>query len=80
MTKILKVLGSENCKKCNSLKENIEKIIKEKEFDFSVEKINDIQIIIDYDVMSLPAIVIDEKVVSVGKILNNNEIINLLNK
>lgn len=78
VTKNLKVLGNENCRKCNNLKENIERIIKENNFDVVVEKINDIEKIMDYDVMSLPAIVLDEKVVSVGKVLSNAEIISLL--
>lgn len=80
MTKILKVLGSEHCNKCNVLKQNIERIIKNNNFDISVEKINDIQIIMDYDVMSLPAIVINEKVVITGKVPNEKEIIELLTK
>lgn len=80
MTKILKVLGSENCKKCKLLKENIDRIVKDNNFDVSVEKVNDIQIIMDYDVISLPAIVIDEKVVVTGRVPNDKEIIELLNK
>lgn len=80
MTKILKVLGSENCKKCKLLKENIDKIVKDNNFDVFVEKIDDIQIIIDYGVIALPAIVINEKVVSFGKVPNDKEIIELLNK
>lgn len=80
MTKNLKVLGSVSCKKCTMLKNNIEKIIKENNFDINIEKIDDIDVIISYDVMSLPAIVIDENVVVSGRVPAEKEIIELLNK
>ena len=80
MIKNLKVLGSENCAKCEVLKQNIERVIKENNFDINIEKINDIEKIIEYGAMSLPAIVIDDKVVSYGKTLNDKEILDLIKK
>ncbi len=78
MTKMVKVLGSESCKKCNVFKDSIEKIINENNFDAVVEKVNDIEVVMSYDVMSLPGLVIDEKVVSSGKILSSDELIKIL--
>lgn len=79
MTKKLKILGGKNCRKCNTLKENIERIVDKNNFNISVEKINDIGAIMEYDVMSLPALVLDEKVISAGKIPSEKEIIKLIN-
>ncbi len=69
----IKVLGT-GCKKCTTLKENVEEAIKNEGIDASVEKVEDIQTIIAYGVMNTPALVIDEKVVSKGKVLKSKDI------
>ena len=48
--------------------------------DLEVEYITDMEKIVSYGVMSMPALVINEKVVSMGKALKPAEIINLLKK
>ena len=45
-----------------------------------VEYVTDIPKIVEYGVMSLPALVVNDKVVSVGKVLKANEIEALLRK
>lgn len=48
--------------------------------DLEVEYITDMEKIVSYGVMSMPALVINEKVVSMGKALKTAEIISLLKK
>ena len=44
----------------------------------SVEKVTDIEKIISYGVMRTPALVVDEKVLSVGKVLTVEEVMSIL--
>ncbi len=76
---IIKVLGS-GCSKCKKLEENVHKALTEQGTDATVEKVADLQTIMSYGVMMTPALVIDDKVVSSGKILSPSEIMSLLNK
>lgn len=69
----IKVLGT-GCKKCITLKANVEEAIKNAGIEATVEKVEDVQAIISYGVMSTPALVIDEKVVSKGKVLKAKDI------
>ncbi len=73
---IIKILGS-GCKKCSKLKENVEEALSESGIEAKVERIEDIEKIISYGVMSTPALVIDEDVKSVGKLLKVKDIIKL---
>jgi small redox-active disulfide protein 2 len=74
---VIKVLGS-GCSKCKKLEENVRKAVAEKGIDATVEKVTDLKIIMSYGVMSTPALVIDEKVVSTGRLLNVNDIVKLI--
>lgn len=76
---IIKVLGT-GCKKCVSLKENTEQVIKESGIDAEIIKVENMKDIISYGVMQTPALVIDEKVVSYGKVLKPNDIAKLIEK
>jgi small redox-active disulfide protein 2 len=75
----IKVLGS-GCKKCHDLNEITKAAVKELGMDIEVEYITDMEKIISYGVMSMPALVINEKVVSFGKSLKTAEVIELLKK
>lgn len=74
---VIKILGS-GCKSCVTLKENTEKAIKEIGLEAEILKVTDFQDIMAYGVMLTPALVIDEKVVSFGKVLKPNEIIKIV--
>jgi small redox-active disulfide protein 2 len=74
---IIKVLGS-GCSKCKKLEENVHKAIAEKGITASVEKVSDLKAIMSYGVMMTPALVVDEKVVSSGKLLSSADIAKLL--
>lgn len=75
---IIKILGS-GCKNCASLEKNVEKAIKDLVLEAEIIKVEDFEDIMKYGVMSTPALVVDEKVVSSGKILKVKEIIKILN-
>ena len=65
----VKVLGA-GCASCHRQYENAKEAIKELGLSVEVEYITDLQIIMNYGVMSMPAIVVNEKVISAGKILS----------
>ncbi len=75
------VLGS-GCKSCHALLENTQAAVKAmgKENDIQVEYVTDLEKIMQYGVMSMPALVICGKIVSVGKPLRPAEIQELIEK
>lgn len=62
---IVKVLGT-GCPKCKKLEDNARIAISETGLEATVEKVTDLNRIMDYGVMITPALVIDEKVVANG--------------
>ena len=48
--------------------------------DADVEYVTDMEVIMGYGVMSMPAIVVNEKVVSMGKVLKASQVEELLRK
>lgn len=75
----IKILGS-GCKNCVTLAENTKKALNKLSIEAAVEKITDFADIAAYGVMSTPALVIDEQVVSFGKVLKAEEIEKILAK
>jgi len=69
----IKVLGS-GCPNCKILEANTKKALEELKIKADVEKVTDIAKIMEYGVMSTPALVIDKKVVSYGRVLTSEEI------
>ena len=63
----IKVLGT-GCARCKSLEKITTKAIDELNLDATVEKVEDIQKIMEYAVMRTPALVINEKVVMSGQV------------
>ena len=76
---VIKILGS-GCKNCVMLKENTEAALKETGINAEIVKVTDFKDIVAYGVMSTPALVVDEKVVSFGKVLGPKEIAKILGK
>jgi small redox-active disulfide protein 2 len=68
----IKILGT-GCKKCNALTNNVKEAISETTVEASIEKVEDMKDIMGYGVMSTPAVVIDGKVVSTGRVLSVDE-------
>lgn len=75
--KNVKVLGG-GCSKCVSLADSVNKAAAELGVKVELEKITDIQKIMSYSVMSTPALVVDGKVVSAGKVLDVEQVKNFL--
>ena len=73
----IKVLGT-GCAKCKSLERLTRKAVEELNLDATVEKVEDIQKIMEYAVMRTPALVINEKVVLSGQLLKLAELKELL--
>jgi len=69
----IKILGT-GCPKCKMLEQNAKKAAEELKIKATVEKVTDIQKIIESGVMMTPALEIDGKIVSAGKILTSEEI------
>lgn len=69
----IKVLGT-GCAGCKALHETVIKAVAELNLSADVIKEEDLMKIMGYNVMSLPALVIDEKVVSKGKRLSLDEV------
>lgn len=63
----IKVLGT-GCASCNALYAAVEQAVKESGLTAEIIKEEDLMKIMEYNVMTLPALVIDGKVVAKGKI------------
>ena len=74
---IIKILGS-GCSKCQALTENTRKALADAGREAEILKVTDFAEIAAHGVMSTPALVVDGKVVSVGKVLSPSEIRALL--
>jgi small redox-active disulfide protein 2 len=75
--KKIQILGA-GCVKCIKLAENAGKATEEAGAACEIEKVTDIREIMAFGVMMTPALVIDGKVKSVGKVLSVEEIKKLL--
>lgn len=74
----IKVLGTGCCSTCATLTKNAGEAVKAMGINASVEEVTDIEKIISYGIMRTPALVVDEKVLSVGKVLTVEEISSIL--
>lgn len=74
----IKVLGS-GCASCHKLYEETLKAVENMGKNYEVEYISDMKVMLGYGIMTPPAIVIDEKVISQGKSLKAKDIEKLLN-
>lgn len=75
----IKILGS-GCAKCNALEKAVHSAVIETGLNLEIEHITDFAQIASYGVMSTPALVLDGKVVSYGKLLTVEEVKEILSK
>ena len=75
----IKVLGA-GCKSCHEQFENAQAAVKALGLPAEVEYITDMEKVMEYGVMSMPAIVVNDKVVSMGKVLKAEDVEKLLHK
>ena len=75
----IKVLGP-GCLKCQLTEKNVKEAVQESVVDATVDKVTDLMEIAKYGVFGTPAVVVDGKVKSVGKIPGKDEIKSWLKK
>lgn len=73
----IKVLGT-GCAKCKTTYEIIEKIVKENNLDVTLIKVEDIMEMLNYNIMSTPAVVVDGEVKIKGYVPTEKEIKKML--
>lgn len=72
------VLGTGACAKCGQLYEAAVSGVKEAGLDIEVQKVSELSKIMEYKVMSMPALVINGEVKFAGKVPSASEIAALL--
>lgn len=75
----IKVLGA-GCPSCHQLYENVKDTVKNMGLAIEVEYVTDMAKVMEYGVMSVPALVVNENVVSMGKVLKAADVEALLRK
>lgn len=75
----VKVLGA-GCKSCHEQYENAKAAVQALGLNVEVEYITDMEKVMEYGVMSMPAIVVNDKVVSMGKVLKSADVEKLLHE
>lgn len=75
----IKILGG-GCCNCDNLEKNTRQALSELKIEAQVEKVTDMEKIMAYGIMSVPAIVADEKVLSYGVVPTVEELKKLLAK
>ncbi len=75
----VKILGS-GCAKCNALEAAAKEALEMLGMDTSIDHVTDFSQIAAYGVMTTPALVVDGKVLSYGKVLKAGEAAELIKK
>ncbi|WP_289105626.1 thioredoxin family protein [uncultured Bacteroides sp.] len=73
----IKVLGP-GCSKCKTTYQVVEKVIKKNNLDVKLTKVDDIMEMMNYNIMTTPAIVVDEVVKIKGKVPTESEVKEIL--
>lgn len=73
----IKVLGL-GCCKCKTTYNVIEKVIKENNLDVKLTKVDDIMEMMNYNIMTTPAVVVDEVVKMKGQVPTESDVKKLL--
>lgn len=75
----IKILGT-GCPKCKTLEKMTREVVEKNGFDATISKVEDIMEIMKYNIMSTPALVVNEKVEIKGRIPSEEEIRQVLSK
>jgi small redox-active disulfide protein 2 len=77
MVKKIQILGT-GCPKCRKLTENAQAAVKDLDIEFEIEKVTDINEIMNFGVMMTPALVVDGDVKIAGKVPSVEDIKKML--
>lgn len=75
----IKVLGT-GCAKCKNLEKATREIVEELNLDAEIEKVEDIQKIMEYGILSTPGLVINEEVIFSGQVPKTKKLKEILTK
>jgi small redox-active disulfide protein 2 len=75
----IKILGP-GCPKCKTLEKMTREVVEKNGIDATVTKVEDIVAIMNYGVLTTPALVVDEKVVLKGRLPSPDELKSLLTR
>ena len=75
----IKVLGP-GCPKCKQIEKVVREVLAETGVNASVEKVTDIKTIAEFGVFGTPAVVVDGKVKSMGKIPTKEQVKSWINQ
>ena len=73
----IKILGT-GCAKCKTLDKAVRDVVAQNKIEATVTKVEDIMEIMQYNVMTTPALVVDGKVLVKGRVPSENELKELL--
>ena len=73
----IKVLGP-GCARCKATYNEIEKVLKDNNIDAKLTKVDDIMEMMNYNIMSTPAVVIDDVVKMKGQVPTESDVKKLL--
>jgi small redox-active disulfide protein 2 len=74
MSKVIKILGT-GCPKCKSMTAVVSDVIAENNINATVEKVEDIMEIMKYNVMTTPALVINDVITIKGRVPSKEEVL-----
>lgn len=74
---LIKILGS-GCAKCNRLEQLTREAVAELGMAATFEHVKDMEKIMDYPIMTTPALVVDEQVLVSGRMPSKDELLNWL--
>ncbi|HZK01090.1 MAG TPA: thioredoxin family protein [Tissierellaceae bacterium] len=75
----IKILGT-GCSKCDKVEKNLKLAMEELNICGTIEKVEELKEIVRYGVMTTPTLVIDDKVMAVGKVLSVKDIKKILSQ
>ena len=77
MSKTIKILGT-GCPKCKTMTGVVTEVVNENNIEATIEKVEDIMEIMKYNVMTTPALVIDNIITIKGRVPSKSEVLELL--
>ena len=78
MSKSIKILGT-GCPKCKTMTNLVQEVVTENSIDATIEKVEDIMEIMKFNIMTTPALVIDDVITIKGRVPSKDEVLSLLN-